>query len=101
MENEKNTDKSAREVLEQVEHGEEVLNPENSSSVLNMVVNSINNEFDHECLNEAFRLLNLRPIRQSPDDRVSGGKYPIPALPGTKFLALQVWAIWFSIRTWV
>jgi hypothetical protein len=101
IEDEKNTDKSAREVQEQVEDGEEVLDPENTSAVLNTVLNTINNEFEHECLDEAVRLLNARPIRQSPDDRVPGRKYSIPGLPGTKFLAHQVWAIWFIVRRWV
>jgi len=94
IENEMNTDKSAREVHEQVEDGEEVLDPENPSSVLNTVLNAINNEFEHEFLDEAVRLLNARSIRQSPDDRV-------PGLPGTMFLAHQVWAIWFIVRRWV
>jgi len=83
IENEKNTDKSARKVQEQVEDGEEVLHPENSSSVLNTVLNTINNEFEHEGLDEAVRLLNARPIRQSPDDCVPGRKYSIPGLPRT------------------
>jgi hypothetical protein len=45
IENEKNTVKSAREVQEQVEDGEAVLNPENTSAVLSAVLNTINNEF--------------------------------------------------------
>jgi len=98
IEDEKNTDKSAREVQEQVEDGEEVLDPENPSTVLNTVLNTINNEFEHECLDEAVRLLNVRPICQSPDDRVQARKYSIPGLPGTKLLAHQFWAIWFIVR---
>jgi len=101
IEDEKNTDQSAREIQEQVEDGEEVLDPENSSSVLNTVLSTINNEFEHECLDEAVRLLNARPIPQSPDDRLPGRKYSISGLPGTKFLAHQVWAIWFIVRRWV
>jgi len=101
IEDKKNTDKSAREVQEQVEDGEEVLDPEHTSAVLNTVLNTINNNFEHECLDEAVWRLNARPIRQSPDDRVPGCKYSIPGLPGTKFLAHQVWAIWFIVRRWV
>jgi len=67
-------DKCAREVQEQVEHGEEVLDPENASSVLDAVLDTINNQFEHECLDEAVRLLNARPIRQSTDDWVPGCK---------------------------
>jgi len=44
IEDDKNTDKSGREVQEQVEDGEEVLDPDNSSSLLNTVINTINNE---------------------------------------------------------
>jgi len=101
IEDEKNTDKCARIVQEQVEDGEEVLDPENKSSVLNTVLNTINNEFEHQCLNEAVRLVNARPIRQSPDNRVAGRKYSMADLPGIKFLAHQVWAIWFIVRRWV
>jgi len=101
IEDEKNMDKSAREVQEQVEDGEEVLNPENTSSVLNTVLNTINNEFEHECLDEAVRVLNAHPICQSTDDSVPGHKYSIPGLPGTNFLVHQVWAIWFIVRRWV
>jgi len=96
-----NTDKGAREVQEQVEDSEEVLDPANMSLVLNMGFNTINNEFEHECLDEAVRLLNAHPICQSTDDRVPGHKYSIPGLPGTKFLVHQVWAIWFILRRWV
>jgi len=84
-----------------VEDGEEVLDPENTSSVLNTVFNTINNEFEHECLGEAVRLLNALPICQLTDDRVPGRKYSILGLPGTKFLAHQVLAIWFIVRRWV
>jgi len=101
IEDEKNTDKSAREVQEQVEDSEEVLSPENSSSVLNTVLNTINNEFEHVCLDETVRLLNAHPIRQSTDDRVPGRKNSITGQPGTKCLAHQVWAIWFIVRRWL
>ena len=101
IENEKKTDQSAREVQEQVEDGEEVLDPDKTNSVLSTVLNTINNEFEHECLDEAVRWLNAHPIRQSTDDRVPAHKYSIPGLLGTKFLEHQVWAIWFIVRRWV
>jgi uncharacterized protein YdeI (YjbR/CyaY-like superfamily) len=50
IEDEKNTDKGVREVREQVKHGEEVLDPSNMRSVLDTVLNKINTEFEHECL---------------------------------------------------
>ena len=101
IEDEKNTDKGGREVEEQVEDGEGVLNPENTSSELNAVLNTINNEFEHMCLGEAVTLQNAHPIGQSTDDPVPGLKYSISGLAGTKFLAHQVWAIWFIVRRWV
>jgi len=82
----------------QVEDGEEVVDPENTRLVLSTVLNTINNEFEHECLDEAVRLLNIHPICQSTDDCVPGHKYSIPGLPETMFLAHQVWAIWFIVR---
>jgi len=100
IDDEKKTNEGAREVLEQVD-GEEVLDPDNTSSVLSTVLNTINNEFKHEWLDEAVRLLNAHPIHQSTDDHVPGHKYSIPGLPRTKFLAHQVWAIWFIVRMWV
>jgi hypothetical protein len=76
-----------------VEDGEEVLNPDNTSSVLSTVLNTINNKFEHKCLDEAVRLLNAHPIRKSTDDHVPGHMYSIPGLPGTESLPHQVWAI--------
>ena len=84
-----------------MEDGEAVLDPDNTSSVLSTVLNTINDEFEHEFLDEAVRLLNAHPIRQSTDDCVPGSKYSIPGLPGTKFRAHQVGAIWFIVRRWV
>ena len=56
IENKTKTNKSAREVQEEVEDGEEVLNPDSTSSILSTVFNTINNEFEHKCLDEAVRL---------------------------------------------
>jgi hypothetical protein len=84
-----------------VEDGEKVLDPENTSSILNTVINTINNKFEHECIEEAVRLLNARPIRLSPYDRIGGCQYSVPGLSGSKFLAQQIWAIRFVMRRWV
>ena len=81
-----------------MEDGEGLLDPVNTRSVLNTLLSTINNEFEHECLDEAVRLLNAHPIHQSTDDCVPGHKYSIPVLPGTKFLARHVQAIWFIVR---
>jgi hypothetical protein len=87
IEDKKKTDNSAREVQEEVEDGEEVLGPSNTSAVLNMVLITINNEFEHECLDEAVKLLNAYHICQSTVDHVPGHKYSIPGLPGTIILS--------------
>jgi len=100
IEDEKKTDQGLREVQEQVD-GKEVLDPENTSSVLSTVLNTIDNEFEHEGPDEAVRLLNAHTIHQSTDDYVPGHKYSIPHLLGTKFLAHLVWAIWLIVRRWV
>jgi len=84
-----------------VEDGKEVLDPDNSISGLSTVFNTINNKFEHKCLYEAVRLPNAHPIRQSTEDHVPGHKYSIPGLPGSEFLAHQVWAIWCIMRRWV
>jgi len=101
IEDKKKTDQSAREVQEQVEDGEEVLDQANTRSVMNTILSTINNGFEHKCLDKAVGLLNSHPIHQSTDDWVQGHKYSISGLPGTKFLAHQVWAIWFMVRRWV
>jgi hypothetical protein len=100
IEDEKKTNKGSRVVQEQVD-GEEDIDPDNTGSVLDMVLNTLNNEFEHKFLVETVRLLNAHPIRQSTDDHVPGHKYSIPGLPGTKFVAHQVWAIWFIRSRWV
>jgi len=100
IEDEKNTDQGAWELQDQVD-GEEDLDPDNTSSVLSTVHNTINKDFEHECLDQAVRLLNAHPIHQLTDDHVPAHKYSIPGLPGTKFLVHQVQAIWFIVRMWV
>ena len=60
--------KGGRELQGQVEDGEEVLDPEHSSSVYNSVLNTINNEYEQECLDEMVRLQNAHPICQSKVD---------------------------------
>jgi len=95
------TDQGSREVQEQMDEGEEVLDPDNSISLLSTVLNTINKQFEHKCLDEAVRLLNAHSSLQSTEDHVPGHKYSIPGLHGTKFLVHQVWAIWFIVRRWV
>jgi len=83
IEDKKKTDQYAREVQKQMEDREEVLDPDNTISVLSTVLKPIDNEFEHECLDETVRLLNVDRICQSTDDCIPGHKYSIPGLPGT------------------
>lgn len=78
--------------------GEEVLNEDTGSSVLHTVLNAINNAFEPKCLNNPVTLLDSRPIWQSNDYWVFGNTYSISTLPGTLFLAHQVWSIWLYIK---
>jgi hypothetical protein len=101
IEDEKKSDKRSRKVQKEGEDDKEILNPLNTSSGLNMVVDTINNKFDPECLNDAVRLLNTHTIRQPRDDCVPGHKYSVPGLPRSKILAHQVWTIRLTVRRWV
>jgi hypothetical protein len=69
IDDENTTDQGARQVQKQVD-GEEDLNPDNTSSVLSTVVDTINNEFEHDCLDAADKHLNAHLIHQSIDDHV-------------------------------
>jgi hypothetical protein len=53
--------KGSREVEEHVE-GEEVLDSDNSISTLSTLLNTINNEFEYECLDNADRQPNVHLI---------------------------------------
>jgi len=81
---EKKTNHVSRETEEQMD-GEEVFDPDNSSSVLSTVLNPINNAFEHECHDEAVRMLIAHPRHTSSDDCVLVHKHSIPGLPGTQF----------------
>jgi hypothetical protein len=66
---EKTTDQGAGEVPEQVDV-EKNRDAENTSSLLNTIVNMIYDECEHECIDEAVRLLNAHRSRHSMDDGV-------------------------------
>jgi hypothetical protein len=59
--------RGAREIQEQKKDGKEVLNEDTGSSVLHTVLNAFNNAFEPKFLNQAVRLYDSRPIRQSKD----------------------------------
>ena len=73
IEDELKTDQGATEVLQKVD-GKKILDPDNTVSELSTVFNTINNQFEHECLNEVVRLLNVHPFCHSTDNCVPGHK---------------------------
>jgi hypothetical protein len=83
------------------EDGEEDLDPDNTSSVLNSILKAMNNEFKHKCPDEVVRLPNAHMICQSTDDHIPSHNHSIPGLPGTQSLAQQVWAIVYILTRWV
>jgi hypothetical protein len=88
-------------VKEEVEDGEQVLDPANTSSAMNTVLSTLNNEFEQKSLDQYVSLPNAHSIRQSKVEHIPGHKYSIPGLPGMRLLAHQVWAIWFIVRRWI
>jgi hypothetical protein len=68
---------------------------------LTTVLCTIPEEYGHECLDDAVTLLNADPIHPLTDDRVPGHKGSVPGLPATKFLAPQVWDLWFFVTRYV
>ena len=76
----------------------EVLNSDNSSSVVSNILNTLNKAHAHECLNEAVRMLIAHPMKQETDDHVPGHTNSIPGIPRMKLLAYKVQAIWSMVR---
>jgi len=85
----------------QVEDGEEVLYQDNSSSVYNTFLDTINREFQHKCQHEGVSLVAAHQIRQSKADWVPGNQYSIRGIPRTKFLPHHLWVIFNVVRRWV
>jgi len=100
FEDEKQTDRCAWEVEGNID-GQEVLNPDNSSSQSITVLNWISNEFQYECLGEADRLLNVCPICQLNNVQFSGNEYSISGLPEMMSLLHQCLTMWSIVRRWV
>jgi len=67
--------KGASAVLEQQEDGEGVLNPDDSSSVLNTVLKLINNKLEYDHHHKVVRLLFANQISRLHPDAVPGNKY--------------------------
>lgn len=60
--------KRGRQVQEQVENDEEVLDPDNCNSELNTVLTTIDIKFEYQSLDEAVMLQNTPPIHQLDAD---------------------------------
>jgi hypothetical protein len=74
---------------------EEMLDPTNTSSVLNSNFHTINNQYEHQGLSGIMRLLNAHQFWKSMDSADSDYKGLFPDLPETKFPAHQVLPILF------
>jgi len=94
------TDHIEREVQNPVD-SEEGLHPDNINSVWSSHLHTINNKFEHDFLDEAVRLRNAHPIRQSRDAHVPDHKNSSPGLTETTFLVHKSWAIYFILRRWI
>lgn len=101
IEDGKKSDNDAMKVQEQVEDADHVVDPGNCSSVKSSVPNTVNNEFECECLHEAVRHLNSHPIRQSTAGQMPGNRKSSDGEPETRCLQDKVWAIWFDVTIWV
>jgi hypothetical protein len=82
-------------------YAKKYLSSDNSGSVLNTVLSTINKACQYAWFDEVVMVLNAHPICQSVDDGVPGQNYSIPGLGGTMFLEHQVWPIRFIVRRWV
>ena len=65
------------------------------------IMATLNNSFEHECLEEAVTLLGANHRPDSMDDGIRGQKYTLKYFPGVSFLAHQIWGIWFIVRRWI
>ena len=65
------------------------------------LLTTLNNAFEHECLEEAVALLGASLWPDVPSDQIRGMKYLFEPFPSVTFLAQQIWAIWFIIGRWV
>ena len=65
------------------------------------LLTTLNNSFEHECLEEAVPLLRATSRPDAPADQIRGMKHLLKPFPSVAFLAHQIWAIWFIVRRWV
>ena len=65
------------------------------------LLTTLNNYFEHECLEEAVALLRPTSRPDTLADQIQGTKYLLEPFPSVAFLVHQIWTIWFIVRRWV
>ena len=65
------------------------------------LLTTLNNSFEHECLEEAVALLGATSRPDALADQIRGMKYLLEPFPSVAFLTHQIWVIWFIVRRWV
>ena len=72
---------------------------ETAGSVLNnALLATVNNLFEHKCLEEVIALLYATSQPDAPDDLIRGSEYLLKSFPSVSFLAHQICANWFLVR---
>ena len=72
-----------------------------SAALGDALLTTLNNSFEHECLEEAVALLGATSRPDAQDDLIRGTKYLLKPFPSVTFLAHQIWGIWFLVRRWL
>jgi hypothetical protein len=89
------------EWAKELESPEEELNHSDGPPLHEEIIATLNNSFEHECLEEAATLLGASHRPDSTTDSIRGVKYRLEYFPNVTFLAHQVWGIWFIVRRWI
>lgn len=79
----------------------EILDTNNSGSVVNTVPSTSNIPSEHEYLDEPVRVYNVYSECQSQHDQVPCRKCSIACLPHTMFMAHQILSLWCIVSRWV
>ena len=75
---------------------------ETAGSVLgDTLLATVNNTFEHECLEEVVALLGATSRPDAPDNLIRGTKHLLKPLPSVSIHAHQIWAIWLLVRYWL
>ena len=81
-------DDTSTRFAKELHHSDSDDEEETASSVLGDVLpTTVNNAFEHECLEEAVALLGATSWPDAPDNLIRGTKYLLKPLPSVSFLA--------------